>query len=221
MIELNTIYNEDCLETMKRMPDNYIDLILTDPPYGISADSKMAKQAGTKYGKALAAKKDYGVTDWDKSIPGKEIFEQIFRVSKKQVIFGGNYFTEHLPPSANWIVWDKRVEDKYNNNFADCELVWASGGGAARIIRYLWSGFLQGDMKNKEKRDHPTQKPLPVIKKLVEMFSTEGELIYDPFMGSGTTAKACIDLNRNYIGSELSKEYCDIAEERLKQGVLL
>lgn len=217
-IELNTIYNEDCLETMKRMPDNFVDLIVTDPPYGIGVDRTMAKQGGTQYGKAAAPKAHYVSSGWDDAIPSEEVFKEMFRVSKHQIIFGGNYFTQYLPPSPSWIVWDKVNGD---NGFADCELAWTSHKSAVRLKQYMWNGMLQGDMKNKEQRHHPTQKPTPVMRWILSKYAKEGELIYDPFMGSGTTARACLDLGFDYIGSEISKEYCDIAEQRLRQAVLL
>lgn len=217
-IELNTIYNEDCLETMKRMPDGFVDLVLTDPPYGIGVDRTMAKQGGTQYGKAAAPKSHYSSSGWDDKIPSKEVFDEIFRVSKHQIIFGGNYFTLYLPPSSSWIVWDKVNGD---NAFADCELVWTSHKSAVRLKQYMWNGMIQQNMKNKETRYHPTQKPLDLLRWILEKYSAAEDLIYDPFMGSGTTARACKDLGRNYIGSEISKEYCDIAEQRLRQGVLL
>jgi site-specific DNA-methyltransferase (adenine-specific) len=213
VVRLNTIYNEDCLETMKRMPDNFVDLILTDPPYGIGEARKNHVSRGK-----LAAAKDYGESDWDDQIPSKEVFDEVFRVSKNQIIFGGNYFIEHLRATPCWIVWDKNNGD---NDFADCELAWTSFKSAVRRKLYTWNGMLQGDMKNKEQRYHPTQKPVPLMRWILSRYSKDTDLIYDPFMGSGTTARACKDLGRNYIGSEISKEYCDVAEQRLRQGVLL
>lgn len=217
-IQIDTIYNEDCLETMRRMPDGFVDLVLTDPPYGIGVDRTMAKQGGTKYGKAAAAKAYYESTGWDDVIPNADVFAEILRISKHQIIFGGNYFTEYLPPSSSWLVWDKVNGD---NGFADCELAWTSHKSAVRLKRYMWNGMLQQDMKNKEQRYHPTQKPTALMRWCLSRYSKKDDLIYDPFMGSGTTARACKDLGRNYIGSEISKEYCEISEKRLRQEVLL
>ena len=211
-IELNKIYNEDCLETMKRMPDNFVDLILTDPPYGI----KEARNNNASRGK-LAIAKDYGSHDWDDKIPSKEIFKEMFRVSKNQIIFGGNYFVEYLKNSPCWIVWDKNNGD---NDFADCELAWTSFKTAVRLKTWTWNGMLQHNMKDKETRYHPTQKPAGLIRWILTKYANDGNVIYDPFMGSGTTARACKDLGYVWIGSEISKEYCDIAEQRLKQEVL-
>ena len=209
---LNKIYNENCLETMSRMEDNSIDLVLTDPPYGIGEAKKNHKSRGK-----LAVAKDYGSHNWDNEIPSAEIFKEIFRISKNQIIFGGNYFVEHLKNSSCWIVWDK---DNGSSDFADCELAWTSFKSATRLKKHRWAGMLQEDMSNKEYRFHPTQKPLPLFKWILNSYAKPGQLVYDPFLGSGTTAVACKDLGMNYIGSELSLEYCDIAESRLAQGVL-
>jgi len=199
---------------MKKLPDKCVDLVLTDPPYGINI-GKMNFTNSTVGG--VAKRNDYkGKADWDKQTPTKEYFDEIIRISKHQIIFGGNYFTDYFPPSGCWLVWDKRTDDKYSNDFADLEMAWTSFKKPSRIIRYLWSGMLQGNMKDKEKREHPTQKPAPVIKQILNKFSNEGDTILDPFLGSGTTAVAASQLNRNFIGIEISPEYCAIAEERLK-----
>lgn len=208
---LNTIYNEDCLETMRRMPDNFIDLIITDPPYGIK-ENAYRNNSRTK----LAKTKDYGDFNWDVKL-AKEYIDEILRVSKNQVIFGGNYYADWLPASSCWLVWDK----DNTGNFADCELAWTSFKTAVRMFKYRWNGMIQEDMKNKEQRYHPTQKPLPLMRWVVANYSKETDIIYDPFIGSGSTLRACKDLEREYIGSEISKEYCDIADERLRQSILL
>ncbi len=160
-------------------------------------------------------------TDWDKNIPSKEIFKEIFRVSKNQIVFGAEHLCKELPKSRGWIVWDKRCEAKYSNDFADCELIWTSFNKPSKIFRYLWSGMLQSEMGlYKEKRLHPTQKPVKLIKWLIEQNSDEKSVILDCFMGSGTTAVACKQLGRSFIGFEISKEYVDIANQRLNQGNL-
>jgi site-specific DNA-methyltransferase (adenine-specific) len=212
---LNKIINGDCLEIMKQMPDKCVDLVLTDPPYGIGADKN--KRANQKHGKAAAISKDYGVGDWDDAPPPKEIFDEIFRVSKNQIIFGGNYFINHLTPSSCWIVWDKNNGD---NGYADCELAWTSFKTAVRKYKYTWHGMIQENMKYKEVRQHPTQKPVPVMEWLLENYSEPGQIILDPFAGSGTTLVAAQKFQRPYIGIEISPEYCKIAEQRLKQQVL-
>lgn len=133
--------------------------------------------------------------------------------SKNQVIFGGNYFADLLPPTSCYIVWDKQND---GNDFADCELAWCSSKSAVRVIRYRWSGMLQGNMKMKEKRIHPTQKPLPVIEWILNKYTKEGDLILDPFAGSCTTAVACHKLNRRYICAEKDEEYFNLGVQRLE-----
>tara|TARA_Y100000310_G_C20290813_1_gene627135 strand:+ start:48 stop:671 length:624 start_codon:yes stop_codon:yes gene_type:complete len=205
------IINKDCLEYMKELPDNYFDLVVTDPPYGINI-AKDGNIGGDNLGKA----KDYGVQEWDKSIPSKEIFQEIFRVSKNQIIFGGNYMIEHLHNSACWIVWDK----DNTGNFADCELAWTSFNSAVRKFKWRWNGMLQEKMNWKEKRLHPTQKPVPLMRWIIKTYSKEGDKILDPFAGSGSTILACKQTNRKGVGCEINSEYCKIANERLTQEVL-
>lgn len=212
-MELNKIYNMDCLEAMKALPDKSIDLIITDPPYGIKA--ARYKRANTQYGKSLAKCRDYGQSDWDDKIPSKEIFDEMFRVSRNQIVFGGNYFISYLYNSPCWLVWDKNTG---NNGYADCELVWTSFKTAVRKFKWTWKGFIQEDMKNKEERVHPTQKPVPLMEWIINNYSKECQTILDPFLGSGSTAIACINTNRNFIGFELDKNYFDIANERIEKA---
>jgi len=212
---INQVFNEDCLETMSRMKDNEVDLILTDPPYGISMDG--GNIGGNNLGKA----KDYAKKDWDKSIPTKEIFDEIIRVSKHQIIFGANHFIQNIPYNSScWIVWDK----DNSGNFADSELAWTNFKTAVRNYKFRWNGMLQQDMMNKEERHHPTQKPVELFKMILRDYAIKNDFktIYDPFMGSGTTALACKSLGLDYIGSELDKDYYEIINKRLEavQGSL-
>lgn len=211
MIEIkdieNTIINADCMDILKELPDKCIDLVLTDPPYGIGE----AKKNNASRGK-LAIAKDYGKKDWDNSIPSKEIFNEIFRVSKNQIIFGGNYFVEYLTNSSCWLVWDK---NNGANDFADCELAWTNFKSAVRKYRWTWNGMLQEDMKNKDIRIHPTQKPLKLFEMILRDYSNENDLILDCFSGSGTTAVACHNLKRRFICIEKDKDYYEKSVERL------
>lgn len=208
-LEINKIYNMDCLDGMRLMKEQGIkaDWCITDPPYGIGAAT-----SSTWSRSVLAKETQYTVKQWDKQRIEKPYFDIMREVSKEQIIFGGNYHTDYLPPSSCWIVWDK-VNGA--NSFADCELAWSSYKGAVRLFRYMWHGMLQGNAKNREKRVHPTQKPLPLLEWLLNKYTKEGDLILDPFMGSGTTAVACHKLKRRYIGFELDEEYFNIANERL------
>lgn len=200
------LINSDCLGELRKMSDKSIDLILTDPPYGIGeAAGKNASR------NQLARATDYGNLDWDDAPPSAEYFSEMIRVSKNQIIFGGNYFAHLLPPSSCWIVWDK----DNSGDFADCELAWTSFPSAVRKVKYRWNGMLQEDMKNKEKRFHPTQKPLHVIRWIIEKYSEPGMTICDPFLGSGTTAVACLETGRRCVGIERETDYCTIAQARL------
>ena len=209
---INKVICGDCLEVMKGIPDKSVDLVLTDPPYGIKRD----KQAMGKGG-GIAKNIDYGDYDWDRKIPSKEYFVELMRISKNQIIFGGNYFVEYLKNSMCWLVWDK---DNGNTDFADCELCWTSFNKAVRKYIWKWSGMLQQNMKCKDYRTHPTQKPKELISLILQDYSKEDDLIIDPFLGSGTTAVACKELGRKYIGIEINPKYCEIAERRLAQEYL-
>ena len=208
-LPINTIIQGDCLEVMKGGPDNCVDLVLTDPPYGI--DVMNWKRQKSRIGYGLSDKiRNYGDVEWDKEPPPKECFTEMARCSPNQIIFGGNYFD--LPPSSCWIVWDK---DNGANDFADAELAWTSFKTAVRIIKWRWNGMLQ-EPGQKDHRQHPTQKPLGVMKWILERYSKPEQTILDPFCGSGTTCVAAKMLGRNYIGIDISEEYCKIARERLE-----
>ena len=206
---INKIINADCMDILKQLPDKCIDLVLTDPPYGIN----IAKN-GKVGGKKCCAATDYGAKSWDNKIPDKEIFEQIKRVSKNQIIFGGNYFTDYLHNSSCWLVWDKQN----TGNFADCELAWTNFKSAVRKYRWTWNGMLQEDMKNKDRRIHPTQKPLKLFEMILRDYSNENDLILDCFSGSGTTAVACHNLKRRFICIEKDYDYWKASCERLENA---
>jgi site-specific DNA-methyltransferase (adenine-specific) len=213
---IGEVVNADCLQAMKLIPDKSIDICLTDPPYGIGADRAQNKASESRIkanGKTKAGRgwKQYEKTDWDNEIPKKEYFDEIFRVSKNQIIWGGNYFTGYLPPRMCWLVWDKGQREF---SLADGELAWTSFDKAMRIYCVPRGRALR------DGRVHPTQKSLELFKWCLEKYSQPNDLILDPFLGSGTTARACKDLGRRFIGIELEEKYCQIAEERLKQSVM-
>lgn len=209
----NIVIHWDSLEYMKTLPDKCIDLVLTDPPYWID----IWKMNFTSWANWWVAKRnDYRwKANWDSSIPDIEYFDEIFRISKKQIIFWWNYFTEILPPTKSWIIWDKRVEEKYSNDFADCEMAWCSEW-QARIFRFLWSWMLQWNMKHKEKREHPTMKPKELFKWCLENYSQPWDIILDCFAWSWTTAVASIELWRKYIVIEKDEDYCNIIHKRIR-----
>tara|TARA_Y100001972_G_scaffold39678_1_gene49108 strand:- start:45 stop:698 length:654 start_codon:yes stop_codon:yes gene_type:complete len=208
-----TITNEDNMQLMSRYEDNYFDLAIVDPPYGIDIH-KMNYTQSTKGG--VAKRKDYSsVGDWDSRTPTDEYFKELFRVTKNQVIFGGNYF--NLPLTKSWLIWDKRTQDKYSNDFADCEMAWNSFNKTAKIFRWLWSGMMQQDMKNKEIRIHPTQKPVQLYEWLLMNYAKEGDKILDTHLGSGSIALACHNLGYDLTACELDKEYYEAAIQRINQ----
>ncbi len=207
-LPMNQIICGDCLEVMRGWPDDCVDLVLTDPPYGIGETGKKNNSRGR-----LAKTTDYGDFTWDKAkIPDKTMLV-VIEISKNQIVFGGNYYGKLLGDTSCYIVWNK---DNGSNDFADAELAWTSFTSAVRIVKWRWNGMLQEPNTQKEKRVHPTQKPLGVMKWILERYSKSDQLILDPFCGSGTTCIAAKMLGRRYIGIDISEEYCKIARERIK-----
>lgn len=195
----------DCLDPvtgLASLPDKSVDAVITDPPYGIGEARGKNKSRGRRGIPAT----DYGVSDWDDKPCPPEAIEHIRRVSKWQIIFGGNYF--QLPPSKCWLVWDKVNGE---SDFADCELAWTNLPIAVRRIRFMWHGMLRAEPGD---RVHPTQKPVGVMEWAIRHLP-EGATILDPFAGSGTTGVAAIRLGRNFIGWERDPKYHAIATKRL------
>lgn len=210
-IEIDNCYNIDCLDGMRLIQEQKlkVDWCITDPPYGIGY-TKM-----TGGGDNVCKCRIYDDKEWDNVRVGKEIFDLIRAVSNNQIIFGGNYYTDYLPPTKGWVVWNKR-RDGVKNDFADCELAWCSSG-VARIINYEYMGMLQGDMKNKDYRFHPTQKPTQLWTKVLNLYTKQGDLVLDPFAGSQSLRIACYKMQRHYIGFELDKSYFDKGCDWFKQ----
>lgn len=187
------------------------DLILTDPPYGLN----IAKSGCLSIKGASSKQRKFTPSKWDKK-PEKSLFDKMLSVSKNQIIWGGNYFTDYLYPSKCWLVWWKK-DGLPRGTFADCELAWTSFNQPSQVFNSRWHGFIRD---SKEKRySHPTQKALDVMKWCIENFSKPGDIILDPFVGSGTTCVAAKQLGRKYIGIDISEEYCKIAKERLNETV--
>lgn len=203
------------MDILKQIPDKCVDLVLTDPPYGINVSKSVYNvEAGQKRShNSKAVSGTYKHADWDSAIPAKEYFDEMERVAKHRIIFGGNYFTEYLKPSSGWIFWDK---NNGSNDFGDGELAWTDFNKAIRKYQYTWNGMLQQDMKNKEKRIHPTQKPADLFGQILRDYSKENDLILDCFSGSGTTAIACHRLKRRFICIEKDPEYARASIERLE-----
>ena len=203
-----SIYNGDCMDLLRQTPNKYYDLCIVDPPYGIGEDGLKNHSRGK-----LAKPKLYTPKNWDKSTPNKEYFDELIRVSKNQIIWGANHFISKMPyDSSCWIVWDKNNGD---NDFADCELAWASFKTSVRMFKYTWAGMIQENMKNKEVRIHPTQKPIQLYKWLLNKYAKAGDTILDTHLGSGSSAIAANDGGFEFTGIELDEEYYNAAKERL------
>lgn len=207
-----TIIQGDCLEVMKTFADKSFDLVLTDPPYGIGNFQNTGD--ANKY--KLRKEREYGdELIWNKEIPSQEYFKEIERVSREQIIWGANYFNCFSYGGA--LVWDK--DNESSQRYSNCEIASISTQKRVNIFRFRWNGMLQEDMKHKEFRYHPTQKPLDVMKWCISLLPGAINIL-DPFMGSGTTLVAAKHLNRNATGIEISEKYCEIAQKRLSQDML-
>jgi DNA modification methylase len=201
-----TLYHGDCKDILPHLEP--VDLVLTDPPYGIGEAAGANKSRGK-----MAMAKDYGNDNWDDEPIPQDLINQL--ITQPAVIFGGNYYA--MPPSSCWLVWDKHI----TGDFADCELAWTNLPGAVRKIDYLWNGCMK---KRPEQRWHPTQKPIDVMKCCIAQADTKLKktvaTILDPFAGAGTTLRAAKDMNRKSIGIEREQKYCDVIVQRLRQEVL-
>lgn len=208
--------NMDCIAGMKEYSDKYFDLAIVDPVYGdVTKGGYMnANTKGLYVGTGKAAQKGYHNGLWLQEKTGSEYFKELFRVSKNQIIWGGNYFTEYLPPSQCWVVWDKQHPE--GMSFADVELAWCSFNKAARIFRFMWNGMIQGNMKSKENRIHPTQKPVALYEWLINKFANKGDLILDTHVGSGSSLIACRNTNHVYVGFEIDETYYALAKQRVE-----
>ena len=197
-----TLYNGDCLEYMKGMDDKSVDAVITDPPYGLGDWNNRGSNAGGPF--------DSDITQqWDKPIT-KEVIDEIFRISKHQILWGGNYYLDYLPKTKQMFVWNKYIR---NMHFNDCEIAWCSQWKeASRVFDFSPSRM--------HKKEHPTQKPLELMLWCVEKLPKDVYTIFDPFMGSGTTGVAAVQLGRNFIGCEIDPDYFKIAEKRIHEATL-
>jgi site-specific DNA-methyltransferase (adenine-specific) len=207
----SVVYNQDCIEGMKQYPDKHFDLAIVDPPYGIGEDGSKNHTRGK-----LAVSKNYNsFAGNDISAPDLEYFNELIRISKNQIIWGANHFISKLPfDSSCWIVWDK---DNGETDFADCELAYTNFKTAVRKFKYKWQGMLQQNMKDKETRIHPTQKPIALYKWLLQNYAKEGDEILDTHLGSGSSRIAAYDMGFDFTAFELDKEYFDAQEKRFQE----
>ena len=191
-------YNMDCMEGMKEFTDKYFDLAIVDPPYGINAGKMTMGSGRHKFTKDKV---------WDEAIPNETYFKELMRISNNQVIWGANYFTDYLPTSRHWIVWDKLNP---NLSFAEGELAWVNNGKNLRIFKY-YSAQVEENGKI-----HPTQKPVKLYEWLLTNYAKQGDKILDTHVGSASSLIACHNLGFQYVGFELDKEYYEQSLKRLE-----
>lgn len=203
------IYNCDCLQYMKQMKDDFFDLSIVDPPYGIGKDWTKNK-SGVHY--------NHDSCYDNSNIPPREYFIELKRISKNQIIWGGNYYTEHLEPRNSWIIWDKK-RDYTKTHMSEVEMAWTSFNIPARIYQHIWDGGKKGK-ETGIKKIHPHQKPIRLYKWILDQYAKPGWNIFDSHMGSGSLAIACHDLKYNFTGCEIEKQYFDSAAKRIKEHSL-
>ena len=205
------IYNADCREVLLHLPK--VDLLLTDPPYGIKQHSGVNGGGFDGFGNRKPRNPKTYTGSWDLERPSAELFRRLLLSANDWAIWGGQYFADLLPQSNKWLVWDKQ---NTMPTYSDAELATTSlSGNACKMFRYCGSGIMAAE----KFREHPTQKPLALLRWCLGFFPKAGTVL-DPFMGSGTTLVACKQLGRRCIGIELEEKYCEIAARRLSQGML-
>jgi site-specific DNA-methyltransferase (adenine-specific) len=210
----------DCNKYLATCKNKQYSLGIVDPPYGIGVMSMNYTKSGAvrTHGHSAAKRKDYRKhSEWDLT-PDKKYFDDLFKVTTNQIIWGGNYFSEMIPSSKSFICWDKRCMDSMTNDFSDCEYAWCSTG-VSRMFRFVWNGMLQGNMSDKENRTHPTQKPVQLYKWLLKNYAKEGDTILDNHLGSGSSAIACIDGGFDFTGIELDPDYFEAMVKRVQNHV--
>jgi site-specific DNA-methyltransferase (adenine-specific) len=197
---LSEVYLMDCIAGMKHYPDKFFDLAVVDPPYGININHNIGRRKGDK-------SSNYKKVDWDKKIPTKEYFNELFRVSQNQIIWGANYFS--LPPNKCFIVW-RKPQISENVSFSMLEYAWASFDSTSKE----WIG-----MSNEKDRIHPTQKPVTLYDWLLSNYAKEGDLILDTHLGSGSSRIAAHKAGLDFVGFEIDEDYFNASEERFKKFV--
>jgi site-specific DNA-methyltransferase (adenine-specific) len=207
------ITNECNMELMKRYPDNYFDLAIVDPPYGINADIKNNGKNSDRHEKTSLAKiNTYKKTNWDNAIPNDDYFTELKRVSKKQIVWGANFFGL----KGGYLYWHKNVTMP---TYSTGELAWLSWLNKLDFVNITWHGMLQENMKNKEIRIHQTQKPVPLYKFCLDKYANPNDKILDTHLGSGSIAIACHDYGFSLTACELDPEYYEKAVQRIKNHV--
>jgi DNA modification methylase len=204
-----TLYLGSCEDILPTLPK--VDAVVTDPPYGIGEAAKpsASRVRQTKLWNAARDVRQYDAGKWDNSPITPEALQQVRNAGRWQIIFGGNYYD--CPPAKCWLVWDK----VNSGDYADCELAWTNLPQAVRLIRYMWNGMIRE--KGAQRGDHPTQKPVEVMKWCISHLPDPAETILDPFMGSGTTGVAALQMGRKFIGIEREPKYFEAACRRIRE----
>ncbi len=208
VVPSSEVYLEDCVTALKRFNDNHFDLAIVDPPYGIGESNKQRKNTPCSRWKSAKNNIPYQKKEWDKAIPNAEYWNELFRVSKNQIVWGGNYMTEYLPPKMGWIFWDKKTGE---SDFSDGELAWTSFNKALRKFEWMWSGFKK---QRPEERIHPTQKPVALYDWILSNYAKQNDLILDTHLGSGSSRIAAYKGGFNFVGFEIDQEYYEKQEKR-------
>ena len=207
----------DCMDAMAQMKDNEFDLAIVDPPYGIGMDkNKTVKGKGGK-ANTFNNKINHVAKEWDKTIPPEEYFNELFRVSENQIIWGGNYFTTYLKPTKSWVFWYKKETNPNNITFSDGEMAWTSYATITRMVSIDWIGF--GYINSGEKKIHTSQKPIKLYKWILKNYAKEGNKILDTHLGSGSSRIAAHDMGFDFIGYEIDKDYFDAQEKRFQNHI--
>ena len=210
-----TLFNADCADVLASWPECFgVGAVVTDPPYGIGESGGNAAKRQRKAGgrsKALADQRTYDALEWDEQPVDLKLLNRLLELGRWQIVFGGNYYP--MPAAKCWLVWDKVNGD---NDFADCELAWTNLPRAVRLKRYMWNGMLRE--KGAQRGDHPTQKPLEVMKWCIEQLPADVETILDPFAGSGTTGVAAIQMGKRFIGIEREPKYFEAMCRRIREA---
>ena len=203
------MFNMCCESYMNACKEKRYELAIVDPPYGIGESAKAGKRPKVSV--------KYKISNWDDEYPDKDYFVSLMNVSENQILWGGNHYISQIPyDSSCWIVWNKV---RQSQDFADCELAWTSFKSAVKMYEFAWDGFRQGNMKNKETRIHPTQKPVQLYKWLLTNYAKEGDTILDTHGGSMSIAIACWDLGFDLDICELDTDYFNDAVKRFENHV--
>lgn len=207
---ISKIYNYDRMEFLSKFPDKFFDLVIDDPPYGIGEDGSKNNSRN----KIAIAKSYVAYSGNDADPPPQEYFQELIRVSKNQIVWGANHFISRIPIDSHcWIVWDK---DNGASDFADCELAWTSFQTAVRKFKYRWNGMWQENMKHKEKRIHPNQKPVALYGWLLNNYAKLGYKIGSPHMGSQSDRIAAYKLGFDFWGCDIDEHYFKAGDERFR-----